>query len=210
VIVVFFTFFSLLLIAYLVHQQPIIFPRYGLILFTIGIPTLFWAILELKSRRPSFARRIVTMVVIICALEAGGELVGAVGFVNATAKQRAVADYLRTHISPQSQTHIFSDEGTVTVMSGLPAEMFLTTSNAPKDRDGFINFLKSKQVEYLVFVDHSDSTVAQLFPELKTGTGNEFFTPAMHARTSFLHIDVWVYRVNSAKFVARFHAESVK
>ena len=195
VTVVFSTFFSLLLSAYLVHQQPIIFPRYGLILFTIGIPILFWAILDLKKRRPSLARRIVAIVVIVCSLEAGGELAGAVGFVNATAKQRAVADYLRTHSSPQ--TRIFSDEGTVTVMSGLPAEMFLTTSDAPKDREGFVNFLKSQRVEYLVFVNHSDSTPAQLFPELNTGSGNEFFTPVTHARTSFLHMDIWVYRVMS-------------
>jgi hypothetical protein len=34
-VVFFFAFFSLLLVAYLTHQQPIIFPRYGLILFTL-------------------------------------------------------------------------------------------------------------------------------------------------------------------------------
>jgi Dolichyl-phosphate-mannose-protein mannosyltransferase len=195
-VAVFFAFLGLLLAAYVVHQQPIIFPRYGLILFTIGIPILCWTFLELRRQRPSWARRLLTIVALICALDAGIELVGAVGFVNATAKQRAVADYLRDHIDPKSSTRIFSDEGTVTVMSGLPAEMFLTSSDAPRDREGFINTLKSKNVEYLVFVEHEDSTPAKLFPELRDGRGNEIFKPVTHAGTSFVHIEIWVYQVN--------------
>jgi Gpi18-like mannosyltransferase len=194
-VAVFFAFLSLLVVAYLVHQQPIIFPRYGLILFTIGIPILFWTFLELKRSRPTWGRRLLTVVVLICALDGAIELVGAVGFVNATAKQRAVADYLRDHIDPKSSTRIFSDEGTVTVMSGLPPEMFLTSSDAPRDRKGFIGFLKSKRVEYLIFVEHDDSTPAKLFPELKNGSGDEAFTPLIHEGTSFQRIDIWVYRV---------------
>lgn len=155
---VFFAFFALLAVAYLTHQQPIIFPRYGLILFTIGVPILFWTFLRLKQERPAWARRLVIMIVVVCATEAAIELGGAVGFVNATARQRAVADYLREHIDPNSPAHIFSDEGTVTVMSGLPAEMFLTSSDAPRDRSAFLAFLKEKRVEYLVFVEHEDST----------------------------------------------------
>lgn len=193
---VFFAFFALLAVAYLTHQQPIIFPRYGLILFTIGIPILFWTFFRLKQRGPAWARRLVIIIVVVCATEGAIELGGAVGFVNATAKQRAVADYLRDHVDARSQTRIFSDEGTVTVMSGLPAEMFLTSSDAPKDRAALLAFLKAKRVEYLVFVEHEDSTPAKVFPELRNGSANEIFKPVMHAETSFQRIDIWVYRIN--------------
>lgn len=194
--VVFFAFFALLVVAYFTHQQPIIFPRYGLILFTVGIPILFWTYLRLKSERPAWWRRLVIVIVVICVSEAAVEFGGAVGFVNATAKQRAVADYLRDHIDPKSQARIFSDEGTVTVMSGLPPEKFLTSSDAPKDRESFLNFLKDRHVEYLVFVGQEDSTPAKLFPDLRNGTGDQLFTPVMHAGTSLLRIEIWVYRIN--------------
>jgi len=51
----FFAFLALLSIAYTTHQQPIIFPRYGLILFSLGIPILAWCFLTLKRQKPRWA-----------------------------------------------------------------------------------------------------------------------------------------------------------
>ena len=194
-VAVFFAFFSLLSIAYLTHQQPIIFPRYGLILFTIGIPILFWVYFALRARNPQWARRLVIVIVAICVFDAGIEAVSAVGFVNATAKQRDVANYLRDHVDSKPNSRIFSDEGTVTVMSGLPSEMFLSSSDTPRDRQSFLSRLKEKRVEYLVFVDHEDSTPANLFPELENGKGNEYFVPVMQAKSRFFHLEIWLYQV---------------
>jgi len=70
-----------------------------------------------------------------------------------TSAQRAVGDYLHAKFAPNSNATIFSDEGTATVMSGVPEEKFLTSSDAPRDRAGFLAFLKAKHVEYLVFVN---------------------------------------------------------
>jgi len=83
------------------------------------------------------------------------------------------------------------------VMSGIPEGKILTSSDAPRDRAGFLALLKEKNVEYLVLVNKEDSTPAKLFPELKSGTGNELFEPVMHSNSRFLRMDIWLYRVHS-------------
>jgi len=196
-VVFFFAFLILLLTAYLTHQQPMIFPRYGLILFSLGIPVLMWTTLRLRRQKPLWARRILVSVIALCVFDASVQLVGSVGSLNQTAAQRAVGDYLHAHFEFSSNATIFSDEGTATVMSGIPEEKFLTSSDAPRDRAGFLAFLKEKQVEYLVFVSKTDSTPAKLFPELKAGTTTETFGPVMHSRSKFLRMDIWVYRVHN-------------
>lgn len=193
-LVFFLAFFSLIVVTYLTGTQPIIFPRYGLILFSLGIPILAWTFLMLKQRKPQWTRRLFIAILTICVLNASIEFAGAVGFVNATRAQRAVADYLRDHVQPQANSRIFSDEGTVTVMSGIPPERFLTSSDAPKERPAFLAFLKEKNVEYVVFIDKGDSTLTKVFPELKNGTGNGLFQPVLHKTARFFRMDIWVYR----------------
>lgn len=193
-LVCFFAFLALLLVAYLTHQQPMIFPRYGLILFSLGIPILAWTCLRLRQEHPQLARRVLIAVIVICLFDASIQLAGAVGSLNQISAQRAVADYLRTHFPLNSNARIFSDEGTVQVMSGIPSERFLSSSEAPRDREGFLNYLKEKTVEYVVFIDKGDSTPAKLFPELKNGSGNEVFEPVMHSSSRFLRMDIWLYR----------------
>ena len=193
--VYFFAFLVLLLTAYLTHQQPMIFPRYGLLLFSLGIPILMWTVLRLRRQRPLWARCILVSVIALCVFDASIQLVGAVGSLNQTSAQRAVGDYLHDHFDPNSNATIFSDEGTATVMSGIPEKKFLTSSDAPRDRAGFLAFLKEKHVEYLVFVNKLDSTPVKLFPELKTGTTTETFEPMMHSRSRFLRMDIWLYRM---------------
>ena len=150
--------------AYLSGAMPIIFPRYGLILFTLGIPILAWTVLTLRKRKPQLARRLLISVVAILAFDASVQLVGSVGLLNQISAQRAVADYLHAHFQTESNARIFCDEGTVQALSGIPPEKFLTSFDAPRDREAFLNYLKEKNVEYLVFVSNQDSTPVRLFP----------------------------------------------
>ena len=196
-VVFFFAFLGLLVTAYLTHQQPMIFPRYGLILFSLGIPILAWTFLRVRQQKPFWARRLLISVIALCVFDASVQLVGSVGSLNQTSAQRAVADYLHAHVDPNSNAFIFSDEGTVSVMSGIPEEKFLTSSDAPKDRATFIAFLNEKHVEYLVFVNKGDSTPAKLFPELKDGHQIEPFEPVLHSNSRFLRMDIWLYRVHN-------------
>ncbi len=187
--------FVMILAAYLSGAMPIIFPRYGLILFTLGIPILVWTTLMLRKRRPQLARRLLISVIAILAFDASIQLVGSVGLLNQISAQRSVADYLHAHFQTDSNARIFCDEGTVHALSGIPPEKFLTSFDAPRDREAFLNYLKEKKVEYLVLVSNQDSTPVRVFPELRSGEGNETFQPLMHASTTFLRTELWVYRV---------------
>ena len=198
-VIFFFAFLGLLLVAYLTHQQPIIFPRYGLILFSLGIPVLAWTLLRLRQDHPEFARRVLISVIVICVFDASIQLVGAVGTLNQISAQRAVADYLHAHFQLTSDARIFCDEGTVQVMSGIPPERFVSSSDVPRDREGFLKNLKEKNVEYVVLIDKVDSIPAKLFPELKNGKGNGLIQPVLHARARFLRTDIWLYRVQNPK-----------
>jgi hypothetical protein len=196
-VIVFFAFLGLLAVAYLTHQQPIIFPRYGLILFSLGIPVLAWTFLTLKQKKPQWTRALLISIIVICVFDWSVQFAGAVGSLNQYRAQRTVADYLRDHYQTNSNTRIFSDEGTVTVLSGIPEQKFLTSSAAPRDREMFLAFLKEKNVEYLVFVDKGDSTPSRLFPELQNGEGNELFQPVLHAHARFLRMEIWLYRLRA-------------
>lgn len=193
----FFAFLGLLSVAYVTHQQPIIFPRYGLILFSLGIPILAWCFLKFKQRKPQWARTLFISIIVICVFNWSIQFAGAVGSLNQYRAQREVADYLRDHYQPDSGTRIFSDEGTVTVLSGIAEQKFLTSSDAPKDRESFLAFLKEKNVEYLVFIKKGDSTPAKLFQELQSGKGNELFQPILHTQARFLRMEIWVYRLRA-------------
>jgi hypothetical protein len=173
-----------------------IFPRYGLLLFSLGIPILAWTFLRVRQQKPLWARRLLIFVIALCVFDAGIQLVGSVGSLNQTSAQRAAADYLQAHFEANSNTSIFSDEGTVSVMSGIPEQKFLTSSDAPRDREGFLNYLREKNVACLVFVNKGDSTPAKLFPELSSGQRVEMFEPVSHSSSRFLSMDIWLYRVN--------------
>src|SRR6185369_16323966 len=156
---------SLLLVAYLTHQQPIIFPRYGLILFTLGLPILAWTFLRVRKQKPLWTRRLLIGTIAILAFDASVEFAGAVGTVNQYRAQRIIADYLRDHFDVKSNARIFCDEGTVKVLSGIPEQQFVTSSDAPRDRQSFFSFLDRENVEYLVVAEDQNSTPARVIPD---------------------------------------------
>jgi hypothetical protein len=196
----FFAYLGFILLAYLTHKQPIIFPRYGLILFALGLPILPWTFLKLTRRGAPLQRRAWLMTIAaICLLNAGAQLAYSTGFINREYARQAVADYLRTHFQAGAGAHVFNDEGTVLALSGIPPESFLSSNDAPREPARFMAYLKEKKVEYLVYINRDDYTPAKLFPELQHGTGNDVFEPVMHARSSFLHADIWLYKVHTPK-----------
>jgi hypothetical protein len=192
----FFAFVAFIVLAYLTHKQPIIFPRYGLTMFAIGMPVLPWAYLDFTRRKPHLARKLLIAIVVVCVFEVGVQLVGSIGFINKMNTLRTVAEYVQSNFKPKPNTRIFSDEGTVVALSGIPEANFLASADAPRERQAFVSWLKEKNVEYLVFVEKEDSVPAKLFPDLKKGIGNEMFTPVTHASARFLRTNVWVYRVH--------------
>jgi hypothetical protein len=192
----FFAFLSFLALAYLTHKQPIIFPRYGLIMFALGVPVLPWTFLEITRRNAVRARKLLISIVAVCLFNASVQLAYSIGYINREHTHGAAAAYLHAQFQANPNTHIFCDDGTTLALSNIPSENFLSSSEAPRERDAFLNYLKEKQVEFLVFVDKADSTPARLFPGLKSGAGNEIFQPVMHASSRFLPAEIHLYRVH--------------
>jgi hypothetical protein len=190
----FFAFFALLMGAYLTHQQPIIFPRYGLILFSLGLPVLAWSYMEIKQRRPDLARRVFVAIVALCAINFTAQVVGTIGELNRYSAQRRVADYLRANFDPKSNTKIFCDEGTVRALSGIPDDRFLTSADAPRVRDAFVEYLHQNRVEHFVAIQNETSRPERLFPDSQYGDplGDYVLVTAVH--TDFLPINIHVYR----------------
>jgi hypothetical protein len=197
-LIFFVAFFVLLVGAYVTHQQPIIFPRYGLILFCLGIPILAWTYFAVVQRKPEWRRKLLLAIIVICVFEASIQFAGGVGVLNQISAQREVADYLRDHFDAKTNARIFSDEGTVTVMSGIPEEKFLTSADASKDREGFLAFLKENNVEYLVYIKKEDSTPAKVLKDLDSNEP-EPFEFVMDSYSHFLPMHVRLFRVRDSK-----------
>ena len=194
-LIVFFAFFALLLIAYLTHQQPIIFPRYGLILFSLGIPILAWTYVAITRPRPEWSRRILTTIMILCALNWSAQFAGAIGELNRYSAQRQVADYLRDHFDANSDSKIFCDEDTVKVLSGIPEERFLSSAGTPNGRESFVKFLNDRSAEYLIVTEADRSKPFELYrlaAEHNEPIGK--YQYIMHTHSEFLRTDIHVYR----------------
>lgn len=189
----FHAFLGFIVLAYLTHKQPIIFPRYGLLHFALGAPLLPWTFLQIKRLKPLWSRRLLYAVVAVSLFNACVQLAYSAGYVHREHTYSSVASSLRAQFQPGMR--IFSDDGTVTALSEIAPENFRSSTGAPRDRAGFLNYLKEQQIVYLVFIERPDSTPARLFPELKDGAGNETFEPLLHATSKFLPADIWLYRV---------------
>lgn len=193
----FFAYLCFIVLAYLTHKQPIIFPRYGLILFALGVPILPWALLNLTRGKPRLMHKVLIAIITVCLLNASIQFTYAVGYINREYAHGAVADYLRLHFRPGANACIFNDDGTVLAQSRLPPESFCSSADAPRDREGFLSYLKERNVEYLVYIYKEGSTPARLFPELSHGAGNDAFLPLMHSSSRFLPTDIWLYAVHA-------------
>ena len=193
-VIFFFPFFALLTIAYLTHQQPIIFPRYGLILFSLGIPILAWTYLSITKRRPDVSRRILVGIIVLCVLNAAAQFAGGVGELNRYSAQRRVAEYLRQHFDQKSNAKIFCDEGTVKVLSGIPEDRFVASADVPSDYDGFYAALATNHVDWLVVAQQQSSTPARLFPWSEYGERIGTYEVVTQESLEFLPANIHVYR----------------
>ena len=173
-----------------------------MILFSLGLPILTWTFLKVSKDKPRLARRLLISIIAICVLDASIQFAGAVGTLNQYHAQRVVADYLRDHFDSKSNARIFCDDGTVRVLSGISEERFVTSANAPKDRQLFLNFLDQNNVEYLVLIKRGGSPPSRMFSDAEPSEP-ESLDLIMQSYTDFLPTDIWLYRVKRSGAVAR-------
>jgi hypothetical protein len=199
-LIFFFPFFALLTIAYLTHQQPIIFPRYGLILFSLGLPILAWTYFALARRHPHWSRRILVGIALLCALNFCAQFAGAGGELNRYAAQRRVADYLRSHYDVNSRTSILCDEGTVRVLTGIPDNHFVNSVDTTHDAATLRKFVEDSRIKYFIVPSTDESWFEHLALHAADTEKPIAFRLVFSSHSKFLKTDIRVYERKPSAF----------
>jgi len=198
--------FGFVLLAYLTKRQPVLFPRYGLIFFTLGLPLLMWWLQLLFSQvKPLQLAQYAAGAVIALSLWQSARQISVIVKVLddfQAHRQVALAVAAALQESHDETSRCFADDAAIRVLSGLPIERFARSNTAPaavqQSAADFETYLHEQNVIYLVFTSVEDSLPVKLYPELGHNPGLDvgrfqFLTMAL----SPFGPDVWLYRLRS-------------
>jgi hypothetical protein len=195
----FFAYFSFIVVAYLTKNQSDIWPRYGLVMFSLGLPLLAYSAQQVFRSSSILAKASLAAVLVLGAVQFKNQAFDLKYFLASPDRSQEIAYYLKQEYSADRSIKVFCDHPQIRVVSGIPREQFYDSFKVPKapnDKEGFINFLRANGIKYLVIPkEHETSTPSQLFPGLVKDTGGllEGVIPAPDdVRTDSL------YRVRSA------------
>ncbi|MGH9754779.1 MAG: hypothetical protein ACREA2_18535 [Blastocatellia bacterium] len=181
-----------LLLAYGAGSQPEIWSRYGLIFFTLGLPSAAWAFLAIIERRPKII--LTTAISAVFAVHTIGQIREVVSCVSEESVKSVIVDYLKEVHKNDPGLRIYCDEGHTQFLSGIPRDRFLTSHNLPADSEALLKRFDEAGVKYVVCANWEFSTLTKLFPEVREGKGNDIFHPVAHARSKRSKLEIWVYR----------------
>ena len=170
----FFSSLGFLMLAYVTNNQPDIWPRYGLILFALGLPILAWTTAVVKDQNPAWAKPILVTFAVLCLCQWCLQVRYAWNFVGEVSQKRVVADFLRDKFRESDGTKISCDDSTIRVLSGIAASSFLDSSKLPLASELFVAALKENRVEYLVYERHPKARV-EVFPGLADESIGDLF-----------------------------------
>jgi hypothetical protein len=171
----FFAYLSFILFAYLTKNNTDIWPRYGLVLFTLGLPILAYSARQFFRERSVLATAVLGIAIVVGIFQIKTQAQDLARFVSQTVRSEEIAKYLRKEYTSDPSIKIFCDHPEVRVNSGIPREQFYDSFHAPTDQEGFIGYLKTNGIKFLVIPQESEtSTPSQLYPNLVKGTGDLF------------------------------------
>jgi hypothetical protein len=200
-----FAIVAFLLLAYVTKRQPVWLPRYGLILFVLGLPLLAWISQQLlDNSKPAWIGRVAAAVILVVSLSVARPQLPIIPKVmNDFQAHTRVANALIADLKKHNDNtrHCFSDDIAVRVLSHLPPGRLHRSTDLPAtawDQSGlFEEYLREHQVGYVVFMPTEDSLPVKFYPELgqKPGPSTEKFQQIAYATSAF-GPDVWLYRVS--------------
>jgi hypothetical protein len=199
---------GLILFAYVTKGQPVLFPRYALFLFALGLPLFAWLLQSCTVNfRPLWLVRL-TILVIMAALlqESYRQLPIVTKVLGDFRAQQRVTETLLSELGAvgDSAARCFTDDVAVRVLSHLPRERFLRSGTIPAaaahDAGAFESYLRGQHVTHLVFFRTEDSLPVTLFPELgqNAGTDTGRFQFVTVAPSDFGPA-IWLYRLRDAQ-----------
>ncbi len=196
--------FSFLILGYVTKRQPVWLPRYGLFALVLGAPLLAWlSRLLLDFSRPRWIGIAgVLIVVFLCATEARSQFSVIPKVLADFHAHERIAQTLRQSMEQTNEPGIryFSDDVSVRVLSGLPAEKVVQSHDVPpqawNDAAIFDSFLQQKNVRYMVYMATEDSLPAKWLPkgENWVATGTDRFERIAFEKSDF-GADVALFRV---------------
>ena len=197
----FCAFLLFLIAAYLKRDQPVIWMRYGLIFFLMGVPLAAWLLFELcaalRTRRREMHLLIAAALVLaaVFSFQRGQSVVPA---IRDDAAHRRIAETLRNVAGEDPTVRCFADDPAVRVLSRLPRERFVRTEGN-EAVVSFTDFLYEHGVRYLVVTRIEHSLPVERVPALGSGAEVPFpFSVIQHERSPGGYgSDVWLYRVAS-------------
>ena len=196
--------FGFVLVAYVTKRQPVIFPRYGLIFFTLGLPLWAWLLQFVLAHWKRFRiGQCATAVAIAFSLwQAQGQVPIIFKVLGDFRAHRQVALAARAALehSPDKNSRCFADDVAIRVLSGLPVERFAQSHTTPvvfrQNAVDFETYLHEQDVTYLVFTSIEDSLPVKFYPQLGQNPGVDAgpfqFVTVVH---SSFGPDVWLYRI---------------
>jgi hypothetical protein len=196
--------FGFIFFAYVTKRQPVLFPRYGLIFFALGLPLLIW--LVRYSVRPSKLSWIPKLIsagaIALCLWEAKRQTPTISKVLADYRGHRQIAQTVAAafHESRDLDQRCFSDDVGVRVLSLLPADRFVRSEtaspSASQNRPSFEAYLREEHVGYLVFTNIEDSLPAKFYPNLgRSGPTNPGIFEFVTVASSPFGPDVWLFRL---------------
>ena len=173
----FIAYFSFILFTYLTKNNTDIWPRYGLILFSLGLPMLAYSAQQVFRSRAVLAQAGLVIALLVGFVQIKTQVEDLARFVTQKTRPEAIASYLRQKYLAEPSIRVFCDSPEVRIMSGIPGDHFYHSffDNVPKDREGFIGFLRRNGIEFLVIPEEDEtSTPSQLFPPGRAGDTGAF------------------------------------
>jgi hypothetical protein len=195
---------AFLVLAYITKRQPVWLPRYGLTIFVLGLPLLAWlSQLLMESSSPRWLGQIGVAAMLLTSASLARPQISIIPKVlNDFQAHRRVTDALVSDLRRHNdeQSHCFSDDIAVRVLSRLPPNRLHRSTDVPTEAwDSiavFETYLRDNHVAYVVFMPTEDSLPVKFYPELGRTPGpaaGKFEQIA--TATSTFGPDVWLYRV---------------
>jgi len=206
-VLIFFTsHLAFLLLAYFTRNQPEIWPRYGLVFFTLGLPLVASRYLNsgvLHRRRPSFTGRQLSasLLVVLFFVQFSIQLVDVTRMIVTTDPNLMTAQYLEDQRRTDQATRVYCEDGAIRVLSGIPLEEFRDQYNSPADDDAFLQSLKDNGVRFLVYKDLAGSRLKGIIERLRSRRLNRGLTLEEVRPTprKKLEANIIVYRIHNSE-----------
>ena len=173
----FFLHLTFLLAAYFTHNQPEIWPRYGLIFFTLGLPLAaerFMNMVTISSAwipHTTIYRRFISVAATLFALQFCAQLIDVTRMTVKSDPNAIAAEFLETQRQTDHKLKVYCEDGAIRVLSGIPLEEFRDQYNSPTDDDAFLNSLRENDVRFLVYKDLPGSRLRSIVARIRARQG---------------------------------------